>query len=184
MGSKRKRIEYIRRESNVIVDEEAYSENICSNKARLILTVDIPIQISIWFDKHYFDRLQHGDDYGPREGIDLETIKNIVSKYFHHLIFYSSNADSFKYLNYETEKNKGHKIVFQYSHLTSPKLNIVMETHYEKINKFQATIKTAMCEDSFKFHEGQYIIEIYDEGCSELKRNIKGQVVKIADYSL
>lgn len=83
MGS-RKRIEK-KLIGEVVMDELAYIPNKSSKNARKVLDKIEHIEIEIWCDKHYYTRVNIGDEHGRREGIEEEVIKDLVVKSIPHL---------------------------------------------------------------------------------------------------
>jgi len=79
----------------IIVDEIAYAQNKSSKNARKILDRSEHIEIEIWCDQHYYNRVQLGDQNGKREGIDEDSIKNLVIKSIPHLFYYSFKVKNF-----------------------------------------------------------------------------------------
>jgi hypothetical protein len=58
----RKRIKYEPKGVAAIQDELEFIKNKCSDHARKIFVQIENIHVEIWFDKHYHDRHQHGDE--------------------------------------------------------------------------------------------------------------------------
>lgn len=48
----------------IVIDEFAYSENIGSKKARKVIDKSEQVHVEVWYDKHYVNRVQFGDDNG------------------------------------------------------------------------------------------------------------------------
>lgn len=75
MKNKRKRIDTKAFIGEMVIDVDGFVQNKCSEYARRILTILENVEIEIYFDKHYFIRMQHGDENGKRSGIDFESVK-------------------------------------------------------------------------------------------------------------
>lgn len=166
-------------ESNVIDDKLEYKQNLCTEKARHIENIDNCIELSIWYDKHYVDRNQFGDESGLRDGIDGDIVKNFVIECFKHLLYYSSVLGTFKFLSHSEMDTKTTRIILQKSHETTPPLNVAVEIHFIDFHKYEMTVKTAMCTESFKYFDGQYILEYIEPDNSVLKRLVKGSINEI-----
>jgi len=179
---KRKRIEITEKMlgAKVVVDELAFVKNKCSDVARHIEDIPNLIKISLWHDKHYVDRVLHGDESGPRDGIDYETIKKVVSQSLNHLLFYSSKLDNFKFLNDIQPGFKPIRFLLQQPSLETT-LNIVVEIHFINFNKYEVTVVTAMSTDTFKVSDGQYILEMPEKDFSILKRYTRGNITTISE---
>ena len=80
-----------------ISDKLEFIKNKCSNNVRKVLEFSEKIQIELCFDKHYYDRLQHGDDNGVREGIDMASVEKLVLKAMKYLLLYSSYNSGFTF---------------------------------------------------------------------------------------
>jgi len=70
-------------------DPMEFRKNRSSDHARPIFTNSESIEFDVWFDKHYFDRKMHGDHSGKRDGIDQETVQNLIVNAAKHLLYYS-----------------------------------------------------------------------------------------------
>lgn len=155
----------------VIVDEIAYLQNKSSKSAKKILEKSEHIEIEIWCDKHYYRRVQLGDENGKREGIEEHSIKDLVVKSIQHLFYYSFKVKNFAFINFgETSRNV--RIVLQELKEKSI-LNVVAEFHHLKKNKYQVTVITAMQKDDFAIGLGQYALEI--DGDSSFLRKFDGR---------
>jgi hypothetical protein len=63
-------------------------------------------------------------------------------------------------------------------------LNVIVEYHYINKNKYEVTVRTAMCKDEFKISDGQYKIEIDDDGNSVLYKNERSSLNSICDFTM
>ena len=176
---KRKRIDFSAKMigSEKVTDDLAYVKNKSTERARRSKEVTYTIKASIWHDHHYSIRSQHGDDNGPRNGIEPETVNDLINRSFDHLLFYGSRIETFKFVNHENEDNPV-KIVLQQPHLDT-KLNVIIEVHFIDFNEYEITVKTAMCTDSFSIFEGQFILEMPEQYLSILKRKVQNRIITI-----
>ena len=94
---KRKRIEFKPRTNNVIDDPLELKPNKSSVKARRVFVEEENITIELWFDKHYLDRDQHGDDLGKRDGIDNNVVESLVRRSLKHMIVYGTLVKGFSF---------------------------------------------------------------------------------------
>jgi hypothetical protein len=164
----------------IVKDEMSFDKNLCSDKARQIELLEEKISFDLWYDKHYLDRAQHGDENGKRDGIEMDAVKKLVSEGLLHLLFYCAKVKGFSFLNHEHPKGeRALRIVLQDSYTQSPSLNIIIEIHYVSFNKYEITVKTALCKDIFEFSDGQYAVELFDSGSSRLKLMDRGKVREI-----
>jgi len=177
----RKRIPISKPALPALVDPLQFTKNKASNHARIETTINEKISIDLWFDKHYVDRHQHGDDNGKRDGIDKENVKKLALESLKHLLFYSAYIKNFTFLNHNySGNNSGNslRIVCQ-KEIDGELLNAVIEVHFKLLNEFEITVKTAMRNNDFKLSEGQYAIEIFEEDSSVLKQMVKGKIQEI-----
>ena len=157
-----------------------FVKNKSSNRVRKVLEFSENIEIVLCFDQHYYQRLQHGDDKGLRDGIDKESVENLVLKSMKFLFLYSANVNGFSFLNHEPLNFRAIRVI-----LKAPKngtmLNVAIETHHLTINKYEITVKTAMCVDDFIMSDGQYSIEI-NEGNSILYKFVRKVNMEICSF--
>lgn len=158
-----------------IEDELAFIKNKCSDQARKILINFEEVQVELWFDKHYFNRHQHGDADGKREGIDPKTVETLVQKSLRHLLFYGSTVQGFKFVNYSSLPAA--RIILQETSGDS-KLNVVIEAHFLNLCHYEVTVKTAMCTDDFRVAMGQYCLELQGDN-SILYRNDNRKMIEV-----
>jgi hypothetical protein len=158
--NKRPRIKIGPREINVIEDDLEFRKNKCTGNARKILTTIENVEIDLWFDKHYIDRHQFGDDNGKRDGIDTDIVEALVRKSLKHLLFYSCYVKNFTFINKNPDTGRALRVILQ-EELGNSMLHVVIEAHYININKYEITVKTAMCNTDFKLSDGQYCVEIH-----------------------
>lgn len=178
MGGKRPRIKRNSLVPNLVEDTLKYNANKSTERARFIIRVPNPIQLSLWYDKHYVDRSQLGDENGLRKGIDSDTVQTLITDCFHHLFYYSSTRKDFKFLNHE-EDNRALRIVLQKSNPSEPTLNVSVEVHFVDFDHYEITVITAMCTDSFHLFDGQYVLEFLEKDSSVLKRFTRNTIVEI-----
>ncbi len=176
----RKRIPISKHMQQVIVDPLEFKKNKSSDKARNITSINERISIELWFDKHYIDRNQHGDEDGKRNGIDNTMVEALVLQSVKHLLFYSACVKNFTFLNHTEIGNTGrvNRIVCQ--RVTDDgMLNVAIEAHYKSLKEYEITVKTAMCTDDFKLGDNQYVVEISGDDSSILKCMINRKVTEI-----
>lgn len=176
----RKRIEPAPVRLLPIEDDQSFTPNKCSNKARKVLSDTENIEIELWFDQHYFNRLQHGDENGKRKGIDKPVVEKLVLKSMKYLIFFSGCINKFTFVNHNKGDARAIRVVLK----TVSKegiLNVAIECHLLELNKYEITVKTAMCEENFTISDGQYYVEI-DVVSATLYQWVKGKEVEI--YSI
>jgi hypothetical protein len=180
MSGNRPRIKNKMEDAVVVKDEMEYVENRSSKNARRVDEGFKRIKIGLWADKHYAVRYQHGDEGGRREGIDLDCVKALVNEAIHHLLYYCSKIKGFTFVTNETNVERATRVVLQREEKDGIMLNIVIETHSMEIDHFEITIITAMKINGFDLSDGQYIIQIYEDG-SKLKRFVKGNIQEISE---
>ena len=172
-GSTRKRIPLKKPVGSIIKDPLLFEPNKCSNKAKKIFTEIENITIELWFDKHYHDRNQHGDDNGKREGIGDDVVTSLVRRSIKFMLLYSSLVKGFNFLNRDIQPNERPlRIVLQEGSVFGL-LNVIIEAHFLSINHYEITVKTAMCKDDFKLSDNQYVIEIEGESSVLKKCDLK-----------
>lgn len=157
----------------VVEDVEAFIANRSSAKARIVTAIDERIGIELFFDKHYLDRHQHGDNNGVRVGIEKESVETLVLTSIKHLMFYSAVLERFNFLNHseiEAPNHNGIKIVCRQS-TDNGTLNVVIQAHYIDLNKYEVTVITAMCVDEFRIFDNQFVLDMYPDG-STLSRMV------------
>jgi hypothetical protein len=163
-----------------VEDEQVFTKNKCSDKARKVLSDTENIEIELWFDQHYFSRLQFGDENGKRKGIEKPVVEKLVLKSMKYLIFFSGCVNKFTFVNHNPGNARAIRTVLK----TQSKegiLNVAIECHLLELNKYEITVKTAMCEDNFAISDGQYYVEI-DVVSATLYQWVKGKEVEI--YSI
>jgi len=169
----RKRIPVTKRPAGAfMIDPLAYIANRSSAQARKIDTYEEKIFVHLWYDKHYCNRFQHGDEWGKREGIEPMMIKETVIQSISWLITCSGLYKFFRFLNHVKEGDHFHRIVLQ-KQTREGLLNIVTEFHWISLLQYEVTVKTAMVTESFRLSDGQFALRINDSGCSILKMENK-----------
>lgn len=159
-------------------DPLEFKENKSSKNARQLHTHVENIQIDVWFDKHYYTREQHGDENGKRHDIELAHVTRLLQLAMKHLIYYSLRLPNFTFLNFAGQAQRSNRILLQERFSTGETLNVAVEYHYVDFNKYELTVKTAMRVDDFRVSDGQYVLEVYNETSSELKR-FEGKKFKV-----
>jgi hypothetical protein len=175
----RKRIKYEKKGLPAIEDKLEFVKNKCSDHAREVFTEIEKNHFSVWFDKHYHDRHQLGDESGKRENIDPLTVENLIRKSIRHLSCYSSIVKGFIFINYKIGNESPIRVVLQ-EELNGSILNVIIEAHYLGLNSFQITVKTAMCVDDFRLGQGQYLLEFQGDE-SFLKKYDNRKVIDVCN---
>jgi hypothetical protein len=96
----RKRIYPAAKLVEVIEDSEAFKKNMVTDNARKVRTVREEVFYEIWHDKHYHDRHQHGDDNGKREGIDPDTVHDLLERAMPYLLLCGVSHLGFRFVNH------------------------------------------------------------------------------------
>ena len=162
-----------------IEDPLEFKPNKCSPRARLQHTSTQNFHYELWIDQHYHSRQQLGDDNGKREGIEPETVESLIRRGFKHLILYSTLIKDFVFINYVGSRSIV-RVVLQ-ENTDSGMLCVPIEAHFVAINKFEITVLTAMRSDFFKIQEGQYLVELEEDG-SVLKKFQNKNIVEILRF--
>ena len=178
--NKRKRIDYSSKVGEVVVDVEAFVKNKSSENAKKISTTAEHIEIDIYFDKHYFDRQQYGDQEGRRDGIENDTVKSLLVEAGRHLFYYSIKNKTFSFVNFEVVP-RPERIVLTKEVDGELPLNVVAEYHYLGLNKFEVTLKTAMKIGGFKLSDGQYQLILHPDETSTLMRLEKAKMLLVSE---
>lgn len=163
----------------VIEDPMEFVKNKSSDNARKLCEIEVSLATHIWIDKHYHDRHQFGDTSGRREGINPEQVEALVKKSIPHLLFYGNAVPGFAFLNYDGFTTNNIRVVLQERDIDK-KLNVVIEAHYTEGNKFEITVKTALCVDDFRLSQGQYAIEIQGDN-SILFRKDNNRIIEVCE---
>ncbi len=151
-----------------IIDEMGFTANKSSLNARKVFSVVESFKIEGWFDKHYHNRHQHGDDKGKREGIDPNIVQDLVRRSIKFLVQFSATVKGFKFINHLDSTEKGLRIVVREEYEESM-LNLVLQSHYIDATNFEITVITAMKIDGFKIADGQYVVELQENGADLYK---------------
>jgi hypothetical protein len=157
-----------------VEDPLEYKKNKCTERGRKILTTTENINIDLWYDKHYVDREQFGDENGKREGIDNHLVEALVRKALKHLVFYSCFVKNFIFINREP-KTRALRITLS-EVLDEYILNVVIETHFISIISYEITVITAMSEEEFNLSDGQYFVEINGDNSTLFKMDNKKRI--------
>lgn len=143
-----------------IVDDKAFVSNSASEKAKKIHVFDETLNIEIWIDKHYQDRVYHGSNDGTkRDGIEYKSIEPLLIKSFKHLLYYSLKHKNFVFINHPPNNLNNIRLVLKELIINELFLNAVVEYHFVDLNTIEVTIVTAMLIENFKMSEGQFGLE-------------------------
>ncbi|MFV7236433.1 hypothetical protein [Flavobacterium sp. ZB4R12] len=167
--------------SQAIIDEDAYIENACSKNAKKIKHISDNIITEFWIDKHYSIRNQHGDDFGKREGIDIETVENVISKSFKMLKFFNFKNEKFLFVNFPPKKTRPLRIVLKQVFDDDEILNIIVEYNFIELNVYEVTVVTALRKENFTLSDGQYGI-VFELDRVKLIFNVRGKHILVDEY--
>ncbi|WP_178986235.1 hypothetical protein [Winogradskyella helgolandensis] len=184
--SKRKRISRIKETSpttvHLIDDKEVFTKNASSDKAKKVLIFNENLNVEIWIDKHYQNRVYHGSDDGSeRNGIEYVNIEPVLIKSFKHLLYYSLKHKNFVFVNHPPSRVRNNRLVLKELIEDEVFLNIVVEYHFIDLNTIEVTLVTAMKSDDFNMSNGQFGIEFEDD-YSKLIQFSKGKLSEIDTY--
>lgn len=183
---KRKRIEkppIIATIVDSIIDPNEYTVSAASLNAQHKKTFTVNLNLDYFVDGHYVKRLQHGDEFGKREGIEPHFVEPLVENSFLHILHYSLRNSSFNIINYPPAKNPPLRIVLIETYKGELDLNLIVEYHFIDVATYEATVITAMRKDGFQEGEGQYSINM-TEGDSILCVKVNGKRTQIDDYEV
>jgi hypothetical protein len=169
----RKRIQYKPIIRNVIEDPMELKANKSSQKARRVFTEIESVTIDLWFDKHYLDRNQHGDELGKREGINNDIVESLVKRSLKHMIAYSTLVKGFNFLNQDLKSNERPLRIVLQQETQQGMLNVVIEAHFLDVSRYEITVKTAMCKDNYQLSDNQYSIALMEDGSFLRKCDLK-----------
>lgn len=165
-------------------DDKAYDSNIASVKARKVGDVSTGIAFELWYDKHYLDRAQHGDDDGKRSGIEEKRVAGLITEAIPHLLFYSAVTKGFHYSNFNLPGgDRALRFVLQDAYSATTPLNVVLEVHVINLSKMEITVKTAMSKYDFELSDGQYAIEFMAKKHSVLRLQKHKNRIDVAEYA-
>lgn len=163
--------------------KSGFQSNCASENAKLLHKYS-EFEVKLWIDKHYQNRLVHGDVDGKREGINKEAVQKLIIKAFRYLLDIYLRFPRFKSINfYEQGKTLSkERIVLKNVHENGT-LNVVVEIHFLDTSKYEVTVITAMEIDNFNIADGQYVISIVQNRVL-LKRNINKNLENIYKLNL
>lgn len=159
----------------VVIDELEYRENKGSKKARKIIGKTEQVHIEIWFDKHYIDRVQFGDNDGKREGIDTVIVESLVTGALGHLIHYAFKNNNFSFLNEVNQLGRTSRLVLQ-KETEIGLLNVAVGFYHIEDNRYEVTVFTAMVNNEFRISDGQYVVLINMGNSNLLKMDNKSLI--------
>lgn len=155
---RRKRFRVARERLPAIEDRLAYYGNSSSHKARHDSIFDETIPVEIWFDKHYLDRHQHGDENGARDGIDPDYIRQLIRQAIKPLFIFSSQVKGFCFVNGPPFRDTIRAVIRK--DFSGSKLNVVLQCCFKNPGCLEVTVITAMVVDGFKLATGQYVVDL------------------------
>ncbi|WP_133638407.1 hypothetical protein [Sphingobacterium paludis] len=163
----------------VIIDTEQYIANKGSKNARKILDKTLETHIEIWFDKHFWNRYQFGDDNGgERKGIEPLIIQGLIIESLTHILHYSFYVPGFSFLN-KVGGRSCPRLVLK-KNTVDGILNVVIAFFYTDDHKYEITVYTAMCVDDFKVQDGQYIITL--DGANSILEHFRRKTFSEIDH--
>lgn len=183
-GMKRRRrllSERVRKATPAILDEAEFIANKCSPNARRFSKTIENTNIDIWIDKHYHIRSHLGDEYGKRDGIEPERVREIVEEAIRHLIVYSGVVKNFTFLNYRHIKGQRALRVVCQKEYEGNKTNVTIEAHLVNLNEIEITIITAIQKNDYQPSDGQYVIELLGGGNSTLLHFARNSLSEICN---
>jgi hypothetical protein len=142
------------------VDKNTYGANSASTRARKTHVFDETLNIEIWIDEHYQNRVDKGSDDGSkRDGIEYQKIEPLLIKSFKHLLYYSLKHKNFIFINHPPNRVRNIRLVLKELIDKEVFLSVVVEYHYVDFKTIEVTIVTAMLVEDFMLSDGQYGIE-------------------------
>ena len=166
-----------------VEDVLEYKPNKCALRVRHIEDIRQGLIINFWHHEHYVDRYSIGENDGtPRPGIEPDKIRELVILSMRHLLYYSTVVPNFAFVNeggnkHVSDENR-YRVIIQRDE-DGTMLNVPIEVHFLDFFKYEVTVTTAMKENGFRIKDGQYILELFGEYESILKRLVKNQVIKL-----
>lgn len=157
-----------------------YQQNAASANAKFLCEFREFWVHEFWIDKHYSNRKDFGDHLGPRDGIEEHFIEELVKKSIPHLFYYSLKH-AFKFINFPPKTGLPQRLVLQEVSNTSDTLNTVVEFHFLDTNKYEVTVRTAMCVENFKIQDNQYVVQFAEDESNLLVFKNK-QFVQLDQY--
>ncbi|RKR10032.1 hypothetical protein C8C83_1698 [Flavobacterium sp. 90] len=179
--SENKRPRIKKEQHEIIIDEAAYVENACTKNAKKISNISENIITEFWIDKHYSIRDQHGDDFGKREGINIEMIEDVIRKSFKILKFFNFKNEKFRFVNFPPKKIRPLRLVLKQVFGIDETLNIIVEYNFIELNLYEVTVVTALRKENFTLSDGQYGI-VFDLDKIKLMFKVRGFETLIDEY--
>jgi hypothetical protein len=164
-----------------IVDEGEFIQNLSSHKAKLISTFNVNVSFSIWIDKHYHDRVNIGDEFGKRLGIEKDKIEKIIIDCLKHLLLFGSTIKGFVFLNSKLDQQTFSRRLVIRSKTHDSTLNIAIAVYFIDVSHYEVTIKTAMVVDDFKLFDNEYVID-YEDGYVILSKFDQKKLTEICRF--
>lgn len=180
---KRPRIKHVTKGTPPVKDPLEYVINKSSKNVKYEEEDSTCITYNIWYDKHYIQRLQTGDEEGERLGIEKQVVLPLVKNSIKHLFVYASKLEKFKFISPGNDGRPIRVLLCQSSEINK-RLNVVISIYLDDLNRYEITIVTAMCQENFKSYDGQYMLSLIDSESSELLRFVRGKYEKAATYQL
>ena len=136
-----------------------FIQNFASKNAKLIHTYK-DVEIEIWIDKHYENRVEFGDDNGKREGIEQSLVQSLIIDSVKYIFHFYLNIRISNFINFPDKKNpiRNNRIIIKDFRDVEVPLNIAIEIHFITYGKYEVTVITAMKTVDMKIHDSQYCI--------------------------
>lgn len=178
-GARRKRFRSVRKRLPVIDDDLDFRENISSRNARHDDSFEEKITVEVWFDKHYVERYQYGDDNGLRKGIDPEFIRVLVKQSAKPLFLFSMLVKGFRFVNHVCFTDLTRVVIRK--KIDDSWLNVVLQSSFKNESCLEVTVITAMVVNDFRLAAGQYLIDL-QEGSACLNKFDNGKLQKVCAF--
>lgn len=148
------------------VEEFKHNTSNSSDNAKLIHRYR-DLEIEIWIDKHYENRVNFGDENGQRVGIEQEKVLQLIIDSVKYVFYFYLVNKVLAFINMPSNKNpvRNSRIVIKdFRGEEEIPLNIAIEIHFLTFGKYEITIKTAMKTNDYKLSDSQYVISLFDGG--------------------
>ncbi len=158
-----------------INDPLEYKANKCVAIARNATFHDHGIRVTIWHSKHYVDRYTTGDENGLRDGIDPAVAESMIKRSFRLFLACGAVLKSFHFVNHPGNTERIARVHIQEAQDLG-KVNLTIEVHYIDIATYELTIITGIVKEDFYIGDGQFVLELDEEGT--IMRKLDNKVLK------
>jgi len=144
---------------------DVFTQNSASKNAKLIHKYK-DVEIEIWIDKHYENRVDFGDENGKREGIEQSVVQSLVIDSVKYIFHFYLNSRISNFINFPDKKNpiRNNRIIIKDFRDAEVPLNIAIEIHFLTYGKYEITVITAMKTVDMKIHDSQYCVSLTNFG--------------------